>query len=97
MKMMYICICSGFYKQEWILLKFGMHLSIGCSIMENENTVTGKSKNLKKNQKTFHNLFFVVFTCFRTSKTKFCFESFSLNFAKHKELRKCFPCWLFWH
>jgi hypothetical protein len=36
MKMMYICICSGFYKHGQILLIFRMQLSIGYDITENE-------------------------------------------------------------
>jgi hypothetical protein len=39
MKTMYICICSGFYKHGRILSKFGMQVSIGYVIMENENRV----------------------------------------------------------
>jgi hypothetical protein len=37
-----ICICSGFCKQGWILLKFGMQVSIGYDIIENKNRFTGK-------------------------------------------------------
>jgi hypothetical protein len=48
MKTMYICICSGFYKHGWILLKPGVQVSIGHYIIDNENRVTGRSpKNAK--------------------------------------------------
>ena len=39
MKTKQVCICSAFWKHGWILLKFGMQVSIGYGIIENENRV----------------------------------------------------------
>ncbi len=52
MNTMHICICCGFCKHGWILLKLGMQVSIGHGEIGNENGVNGE---LKKN----HNLFFL--------------------------------------
>jgi hypothetical protein len=41
MKMMHICICSGFGKHGWIVLKFAMQVNIGYDIIVTENRVTG--------------------------------------------------------
>jgi hypothetical protein len=56
-------ICSGFYKHGQILSKFGMQVSIGYVIIENENRVT---KIKKFPPKIKINIFFLFFTCFRT-------------------------------
>jgi hypothetical protein len=44
MKMMHICICSGFNKHGRILLKFGMQVNINYGIIENENRVKNPTK-----------------------------------------------------
>jgi hypothetical protein len=45
-KIKHISFGSAFCKQGWILLKLGMHVSIGYVIIENENRFILKFKNL---------------------------------------------------
>ncbi len=53
---------DGFF---WNLVCMILQVSIGYNLIENENRVTGKSKNQKRNSQ----LLFVLFTYFRTSRT----------------------------
>jgi hypothetical protein len=45
MKKMTIYIWFACWKHGWILLRLGVQVSIGYNIIENENGVTGYSKN----------------------------------------------------
>jgi hypothetical protein len=38
-KIMHICIWSGFCKHQWIPLKFGVQISLGTGSKRNENRV----------------------------------------------------------
>jgi hypothetical protein len=58
MKTMYICICSGFYKHVWIILKFGMQVCIGYVIIENENRA---KKSPQKSENKISQFFFFFF------------------------------------
>jgi hypothetical protein len=70
MKTMYICICFGFCKHGWILFIFGMQVSIGFGIIDNENRVTPPKKNFETNIFIFRIIFILVLKCIWSAFSK---------------------------